>query len=77
MFLLLDASAPVLGALSTLFFKVSPRFLILYLGVFAGFLLYIGVSDILPEAHSKHSSLKMIGLTAFGSAFIFLITRLI
>lgn len=76
-FLLLDALAPVLGALSTLFFKLSPHFLILYLGVFAGFLLYIGVSDILPEAHSKHSSLTMIGLTTLGAVFIFLITRFI
>jgi len=25
----------------------------LYLGLLAGFLLYIGVSDILPEAHSR------------------------
>lgn len=75
-FLLLDAITPVLGAISTLFFKVSPDFLILYLGVFAGFLLYIGASDILPEAHSKHSSLKMIGLTIAGTVFIFLITRL-
>jgi ZIP family zinc transporter len=75
-FLLLDAITPVLGAISTLFFKVSPDFLILYLGVFAGFLLYIGASDILPEAHSKHSSLKMIGLTIAGTVCIFVITRL-
>ena len=74
-FLLLDAIAPVFGALSTLFFKVPPYFLTLYLGVFAGFLLYIGVSDILPEAHSKHSSLKMIGLTILGTICIFVITR--
>ena len=51
--LLLDAAAPVLGAASTLLFQVPPSVLILYLGFFAGFLLYIGVSDILPEAHSR------------------------
>jgi len=77
MFLLLDSIAPVLGAASTLFFKVSPHFLLLYLGFFAGFLLYIGASDILPEAHSKSSSYKLIGLTILGTAFIFIITRLI
>lgn len=75
MFLLLDAVTPVLGALSTLLFKVSPHFLVLYLGFFAGFLLYIGASDILPEAHSKQSSAKLIFLTVLGVAFIFLITR--
>lgn len=76
-FLFLVAITPIIGALSTLFFKIPPQFLILYLGVFAGFLLYIGASDILPEAHSKHSSLKMIGLTALGAFFIFLITNLL
>ena len=76
-FLLLHAIAPVLGAISTLFFKVSPHFLILYLGFFAGFLLYIGASDILPEAHSQKSSYKLIGLTVLGVAFIFIISRFI
>lgn len=76
-FLLFDSIAPVAGAFSTLFFKISPHFLVLYLGFFAGFLLYIGVSDILPEAHSKHSSLKLIGLTILGVVFIFLISRFV
>ena len=74
-FLFLDAITPVLGAISTLFYKVSPHFLVLYLGFFAGFLLYIGASDILPEAHSKHSSGKLIALTVLGTAFIFILTR--
>lgn len=75
-FLFFDAIAPVLGALSTLFFWISPHFLVLYLGFFAGFLLYIGASDILPEAHSKHSSLGLIGLTVLGVFIILLLTRL-
>jgi ZIP family zinc transporter len=75
-FLLLDALTPILGACSTLFFHASTSFLILYLGFFSGFLLYIGASDILPEAHSKKSSFKTIGLTVLGALFIFLITRL-
>lgn len=73
--LVLDAVTPILGAASTLFFKVSPHFLVLYLGFFAGFLLYIGASDILPEAHAKQSSYKLMGLTILGVLFIFLITR--
>ena len=75
LFLLLDAVTPMLGAISTLFFTVSSHFLVLYLGFFAGFLLYIGISDILPEAHSKHSSFPLIGLTVFGTTLVFLITR--
>jgi len=76
-FLLLDALAPILGAISTLFFHPSESFLVLYLGFFAGFLLYIGASDILPEAHSKDSSLKTIALTILGLLVIFVITRLV
>lgn len=74
-FLLLDAVAPILGALSTQLFTISDNLLVLYLGFFAGFLLYIGASEVLPEAHSKHSSYLTIGLTILGAAFIFLVTR--
>ncbi len=74
-FLWLVAIAPVLGVFATLFFVPSSRFLIWYLGFFAGFLLYIGASDILPEAHSQKSSYKLIALTILGTAFIFAITQ--
>jgi ZIP family zinc transporter len=77
MLLLLDAIAPVLGALSTLLFTINDNLLVLYLGFFAGFLLYIGASEILPEAHSKHSSYQTIVLTVIGAAFIFAVTRFI
>jgi ZIP family zinc transporter len=73
--LLVDAIAPVLGALSTLLIHISDKGLVLYLGFFAGFLLYIGASEILPEAHSKHSSYKTIALTIFGAVFMFVVTR--
>jgi ZIP family zinc transporter len=75
-FLIADALAPILGALSTLLFSVSDTVLPLYLGFFAGFLLYIGASEILPEAHSKHSSYWTIFTTILGVAFIFAVTRL-
>ncbi len=74
-FLLLDALAPVLGALSTLLFSISDAGLVLYLGFFAGFLLYIGASEILPEAHSKHSSYQTMALTILGAVFMFVVTR--
>ena len=74
-FLILDSIAPILGALSTLLFSVPDRFLLWYLGFFAGFLLYIGISDILPEAHAKRSSFTLIGLTILGTVFIFIVTR--
>ena len=54
--LAIDALAPVLGAVSTLFFSVGDEVLALYLGAFAGFLLYLATADILPEAHARHPS---------------------
>jgi zinc transporter ZupT len=75
MLLLLDAVAPILGALSTLLITIPDNALVIYLGFFAGFLLYIGASEILPEAHSKHSSYSTIALTVIGAAFIFIVTR--
>ena len=73
--LVVDATAPVLGAASTLFFHLPETGLVIYLGFFAGFLLYIGASDILPEAHSKHSSWSTIALTVSGAVFMFIVTR--
>ena len=75
LFLLFDALAPVAGVISTLFFHLPESFLVLYLGFFAGFLLYIGASDILPEAHRNQSSWKIIALTITGTVFIFIVTR--
>lgn len=74
-FLFFDALTPFIGAMSTLFFTVPAYFLTLYLGFFAGFLLYIGASDILPEAHSKKSSFGLIALTIAGVVFTFAVTR--
>lgn len=73
--LLVDALAPVAGAIVGTLVHVSGNGLTLYLGFFAGFLLYIGASEILPEAHSKHSSYATIGLTVVGAVFMFFVTR--
>lgn len=76
-FLLFDAVAPVLGALSTLYFVLAPKYSLIYLGIFAGFLLYIGASDILPEAHSKHSRWTTVAMTVFGAGIMYFVISLI
>lgn len=73
----LDALAPALGILSTYFFSVPATYVVIYLGFFAGFLLYIGASQILPEAHSEHSSLTTIGLTILGTVFMYIVSRVV
>jgi ZIP family zinc transporter len=75
--LLADAMAPVLGAASTLFFTVPDTALLIYLGFFTGFLLYIGAGDILPEAHAQHPSRQTMALTVFGAILIFVVTRFV
>ena len=77
--LLLDAIAPVAGAACTLLFEVPPSALALYLGFFAGFLLYIGAADILPEAHSQAAPTMALGLiatTCAGAGLMYLASRL-
>ncbi len=76
-FLFLDAIAPVIGGLSTLFFTFSSGALVMYLGFFAGFLIYMGASDILPEAHSKDSSLWTVLSTIIGVLFMYGVTSLL
>lgn len=71
MLLGLDALAPVLGVISTLWLRLTNWQLLIYLGFFAGFLLYIGASDILPEAHAKHPSRITIALTVLGVVFTY------
>ncbi len=73
--LLVDALAPVAGAIVGTTVHISDGGLTLYLGFFAGFLLYIGASEILPEAHSKHSSYVTILLTILGATCMFFVTR--
>lgn len=73
--LVIASAMPILGGLSTLFFTLPQEVLGLYLGFFAGFLLYIGASDILPQAHARKSSWKTIVLTITGVVCIFVITQ--
>ena len=70
--LLADAIAPVLGILSTAFFVISDAQLGMLLAVFAGFFLYIGASDLLPESHHEHAVRWTTAATVLGMLVIFL-----
>ena len=49
----------------------------MYLGVFTGFLLYIGASDVLPEAHANHPSRATVALTVAGALAMFGLTAVL
>ena len=66
----------MLGASITLFFVIPHAVLGLYLGFFAGFLMYLATSDILPEAHASHPTRLTILFTVLGVAFIWLVVGL-
>lgn len=67
---------PVIGGLASLAFTLSEKTLAIYLGFFAGFILYIAASNMLPQAHSQDSSKTATSLTLLGVVFLFIITRL-
>ncbi|MFD8483488.1 ZIP family metal transporter [Kitasatospora sp. NPDC059673] len=71
-----DAVAPVTGAAITLLFTIPEHLLGLYLGFFAGFLMYLATSDILPEAHSPHPSRTTLVCTLLGVGFMWLVVGL-
>lgn len=72
----IDALAPVLGIVSTMFFKIPDSFVGLVIALFAGFFLYIGASDLLPESHHNHPTAWTTGATILGMAVIYLAVTL-
>lgn len=74
--LVLDALAPVLGIVVTLFFTVGAAHLALLLALFAGFFLYIGASDLVPESHHAHPTLWTTFMTLLGAGVLFCIIKL-
>jgi zinc transporter, ZIP family len=65
LWLYIDAGAPLLGAIVGTLVNASQYTLGHLLSVYAGVFLYMGASDLLPEAHA-HPSWKRVALTVFG-----------
>ena len=61
-----DAIARVSGAALGTTLALSNNVIAIYLAVFAGIVIYLATSHILPEAHSRHSSKLTILATIFG-----------
>ena len=69
--LIVDAIAPVLGAASTLFFSLPEQVLSIVLALFAGFFLYIGASDLVPESHHSHPTFQTTIMTILGALVLY------
>ncbi|NMO55214.1 ZIP family metal transporter [Actinoplanes sp. TBRC 11911] len=68
--LVADALAPIAGAAVGSVIFVSSGTVALLLAYFAGFLLYIATSKILPEAHANHPSWGTLAATVLGVVFM-------
>jgi ZIP family zinc transporter len=69
----LVAVAPLFGALIGSALDVSERTLGHLLALYGGIFLYIGATDLLPEAHS-HPSGRRVAITLAGFAGVFVIS---
>ena len=74
--LLVDAVAPVLGVVSTLFFMVPQGHLGLLLAAFSGFFLYLGASDLIPESYHAHPKRLTTFMTIIGIVTLYIVIHL-
>lgn len=74
--LAIDALAPFTGAIVGTQLSISAYTLGHILAVYAGVFLYMGGTDLLPEAHTHPSPLR-VALTVAGFAFIYAITAIV
>jgi ZIP family zinc transporter len=70
--LTVDAVAPIIGIIISLFLNFSESMLGIVLSLFCGFFLYLGASDLLPESHHQHPTLWTTFMTVLGVATLYL-----
>lgn len=70
------ALAPAFGLFAALFITVSSPVLGLILGVFAGFFIYIGASDLIPESHHYHPTFWTTLMTILGIGTLYCIIQI-
>ncbi|MEK7515646.1 MAG: ZIP family metal transporter [Patescibacteria group bacterium] len=75
--LLVDATAPVAGAASTLFFRIPESALGLVLAIFVGTFLYLSASDLIPESHHRHPRALTTVMTLLGALVLYTVVSLI
>lgn len=69
--------SPVLGILSSFAISLPESALSPLLALFAGFFLYIGASDLLPESHHRHPTSLTTISTLFGMVVIYFIVQIV
>jgi zinc transporter ZupT len=75
--LIADALAPVLGIGSTFLFSLPGDGFGAALALFAGFFLYIGASDLIPESYHAHPKFLTTAMTLAGAAVLYAVIALV
>lgn len=73
--LVVDAVAPVAGALTSMALTIPTQGLSVALALFSGFFLYVGGSDLLPESHHAHPRLLTTIATVLGAACLYVVAQ--
>ncbi len=73
--LMLDALTPALGIAATTLFVVPRDVFGGLLALFAGFFLYIGASDLIPESFHAHPKVLTTIMTLLGAAVLYLAVK--
>lgn len=73
----IDALAPVVGVVCTFFFTLPGPAFGTALALFAGFFLYIGASDLIPESYHAHPKFLTTAMTLAGAAVLYVAIALI
>jgi len=74
--LFVDAIAPVLGAASTLLFRIPESDIGVVLAVFAGCFIYLGATDLIPESQHAHPRAATTLMTLLGAGVLYAAVRL-
>lgn len=74
--LIVDALAPLAGIIATLFIAVPRDRLGFVLALFAGFFLYIGASDLIPESYHAHPVRWTTITTILGAGALYVMVQL-
>ena len=73
--LVIDAVAPVVGALTSLAVTLPAQWLAVVLALFSGFFLYVGGIDLLPESHHAHPRLLTTFATVAGAVCLYVVAQ--
>jgi ZIP family zinc transporter len=76
MWLFLDAIAPIVGAVFIRFFTIPDSVIAIALMILAGFFVYIGLSDLVPESYHGHPTKWTTFSTILGAVVIFIAVKL-